>query len=225
MDSASPGPSTRYAASIANAARCSAVGSAAEESPELDEGLRMATEPDVRVESVGQRAGTKALQPLRLLSREFLVADVRERGAAPQIEPAAQQRRRQRGIAVRERVAPLRQQAFEAHRVDLGRVDLKHVPGGIGRDAESGREDLPQLGDVDLEKLRGGGRRVLTPQRVDRARRGRAAARVVPPARRGGRAAWSRAARRDPRRSRLRAAPGLAAALHPPRPLSPARQA
>ena len=89
---------------------------------------------------------------------------------APRNSARASRRSRGRGVEVagRARAAAAAHERLEALEVELaGLAARRRSPAPRVTIASAGAERAPQLGDVDLERLGRGGRRVLAPQHVD----------------------------------------------------------
>ena len=99
-----------------------------------------------------EAAEPQLLQPADLGLREALAGELRERRATPQ---------RQRLVEL-----ALGLERLEAVEVELAGLDAQQVAGRPRLDPLAA-EELAQVGDVDLQRLVDGRRRVLLPQRVD----------------------------------------------------------
>ena len=171
---------------------------------ELGNELRVAAEREVGIDPQLERGEARSLEALGLRLRENVVGELGERLAAPEAERLAEQPARPGGIGA----FRLGDQPLEAEQVELVGVDPDEVAGLLRDDRRAVPEHLPQLGDVELERVRRGRRRIVRPQRVDQAvdRDGRGWASAG--AGRAAFAAWRRPAARARPRPRLRAAPG-----------------
>src|SRR5262245_25052630 len=127
---------------------------------ELADELRMPSEREVGVDPV-----LECGQPDLLESEGFDLGYV-DRRPMPELECAAQRLRRAGRIADRERGAAGLREALELEDVDSARVDGEPIAAG-GCLEEAVREQLSELGDVDLERVPGGVGRLLAPERVD----------------------------------------------------------
>ena len=123
---------------------------------------RVAAGGEVGLDPLLQHRDAQLLEPLRLRLRPALVAEVRERRAAPEVERLA--------------VRAGRRELLEAARVDPLGVELERVAAAARRDRVAS-ERLAQLRHVDLDDLRRrlGGRAVpeLLDEPVGRHRLGR----------------------------------------------------
>ena len=130
---------------------------------ELRHELGVESELEVGVDPPLEREQTLLLQ-LRPLRASKRVAKIRERLAAPQRERLPQR------LGGLRRIAPIHtcHQLFEAHVVELLRVNLDDVAGSTSDDGVP-TECLAQLGDVDLKRCSRGFRWRRVPELVDQA--------------------------------------------------------
>ena len=132
---------------------------------ELADHLVVAAEPEVGLDPVLVRDESQLLEPRDRALGEGLVAQVRQSGPAPEGEPLGQQ---VGGLAERapaQRSVSLFGEPLEAFRVQLVRIDAQPVRGALPRHAIV--HDLAQLRDVDLERVRRRGRRLVAPEVFD----------------------------------------------------------
>ena len=127
----------------------------------------MFAEVEVGLEPILDGRESQLVQPSCLGARELLVRELLERGAPPERKRVAEGAPGARRVAGRERDAALRDEALEARAVQLPRRQREDVARRACLDPAAGRERASQLGDVELEQLRGRGRRVAAPQRLD----------------------------------------------------------
>jgi hypothetical protein len=125
-----------------------------DEAFELRDELGRAARLEILLDALLEAREPELLQTLDLRLGEAQVGELRERRASPESERIAK--------------AAVRAEERKLLQVELSGVDVQHVPGGLPLQAVSA-DDLPQVRDVDLERLlhRLGGR--VLPQRVDQA--------------------------------------------------------
>jgi hypothetical protein len=146
-----------------------AVGVPGDQRLQLRDRLRVAAQCQVELQPVLERGEPHALEPRRLGRGAPEQLDIGQRRAAEQLEAGAQLRGGGRLVAGRAQAAGVVEVALEALEVERAGRQLDRVAAGPGGDRLSLPQLLPQLGDVHLERLDGGGRRMLAPQLVDQA--------------------------------------------------------
>ena len=103
--------------------------------------------------------------------RELLVREVRQCRPAPQPDRRAQHLRPAFRIAVTKPPGSLFDEALEAPSVDRVRIRVELVARCSCRQdlapSAEGLDGAAEIGDVDLDRMRGGPRGVLTPEDVD----------------------------------------------------------
>ena len=120
---------------------------------------RVAAELELRVDPVLLCRHAQLVEPRRLEPGEVLVVEIRERRAAPELEPRAQQP----GPRRRLRLARLPQQALESVAVDGIARHGQPVPGRLG-DEDVPSDQLAQRRDRVLQRPGRGRRRILAPE-------------------------------------------------------------
>ena len=137
----------------------------ADERLQLGHELRVAAEREVGVDPPFERSEARGLEPLCFRLRENVVGELGEGLAAPEPERLAEQPARLGGIGA----FRLADQLLETEQVELVGVEPDQIAGLLRHDRCAVSEQLPQLRDVVLERVRSCGRRVTRPQRVDQA--------------------------------------------------------
>src|SRR5207249_7260041 len=115
------------------------------------------------------RGQVQLFQPGDLCLGEWLVGEISERGTPPERERLGEQIRGLARSTVSEGASAFGEQGLKAMKVELAGLEAEHVPGGGRLEQPSGLEQLPQLRDVDLQRLGRGRRRALSPELVDQA--------------------------------------------------------
>ena len=133
---------------------------------ELRNELCVAAEREVCIDAQLQRREARSFETLGFRLRENVVRQLGEGLPAPESQRLAEQPARTRGVF---RAFRLAHQALEAEQVELAGVDPNEVARVLGDDRRAVPEHLPQLGDVELERIRRSRWRVIRPQRVDQA--------------------------------------------------------
>ena len=139
-----------------------------DEALELRDELAVPGEREVGVDPVLERGQSQLLEPRDLRLRERLPREVGERCAPPQAERGAQRLSRAGRVPVREPRPPLVAETDEPVEVDGLRVDDEPVARRSGLERSLGQE-LPQLGDVDLDRVARRVGRQLAPEGIDEA--------------------------------------------------------
>src|ERR671922_3062932 len=136
---------------------------------ELRDQVRVPAELEVGVEALLERCEAKLIEP-RDLVRERLVGQVAERWAAPLAQRLAQLLRGTRGVARTQLLPRHVAQPLEPSEVELVIRHRQQIAGRTGDEGSTrvaastiGLERLAQAGYVDLDELRGRGRRLLPP--------------------------------------------------------------
>ena len=112
----------------------------------------------------------KLFEPGDLALRKRLVAEVDERGAAPQRERLAEQLRGCLRVPLGALLPRPAEQGLEAVAIELPGLDLKEIAGRARDEARaSGAEGAPKPRDVALQRCPRGLRRILAPELVDQA--------------------------------------------------------
>jgi len=109
-------------------------------------------------------------QSADVLLGELLIHEIGEWRTAPQFKRRTQDGHASIWVAVAEPAQAIRDELREATGIDRLRVSLEHVPGRPGADhSVSGQrlDGLPQLRDVNLDRVHGRARRVSRPHQVD----------------------------------------------------------
>ena len=152
-----------------------AVRVAAHEPLELCD-VDVATERELGVDPVFDRADPRLLEPWHLERRERLVGEVGERRLAPQSERLTEEHRRPGDAPMRCERPCDADQAFEPEQVHLLGVDGEDVSRRLGQQhrrlgarAAVRLERLAQVRDVDLQRRCRPLRRLVTPEPVDKA--------------------------------------------------------
>jgi hypothetical protein len=149
------------------------VGMLADQRLELWHHLVMAAQLQLRLHQLLERRGPEVCQPGDLALDEWLVRDVREGRAAPQRERPLERPNGVLRAALGQLASALGDQQLELVRVELLRIEPQLVAVVAGHDDVGGAvaarpgERLAQVGDVDLQRLRGGCGWMLSPQLVD----------------------------------------------------------
>jgi hypothetical protein len=133
---------------------------------ELADEVGVAAQGEVGLDSLLERAEAELLQPRCLGLSERLIGELVQRWAAPENQGVAQDPCSVLGPADGERLLAVRDQRFEAARVDRVRLDAEQVAGRAGDD-QAVAERAAELRDGVLEHLRRGRRRPLAPEPVD----------------------------------------------------------
>jgi hypothetical protein len=123
----------------------------AHERLELDHSFAGEAVLELRLQATLHRHEAQLLEPANLRLCERGVLDVGQRLAAPEGECLAD--------------APLAEQPLKAIRVELSRVDPKHVAGAAR--LHPAAEELPELADVPVQRRLRGWRRRSAPELVD----------------------------------------------------------
>ena len=136
---------------------------------QLANNVGVMAEREIGFDPVLEDAGPQVLQPGDLHLRERLIAEIGQRGAAPQRQRLAEVRRRLAGRVRRQRLPPLPGQALEPAHIDMLVLDPQQVrarpgqhqliPGGIP-------QRLAQPGDVHLQGVLRARGKMLPPQLV-----------------------------------------------------------
>src|SRR5215475_10016731 len=116
----------------------------------------MAPEPEIRIDEILERAEPKLVQPRRLVNRQPVVWEVRQRIASPHRKRIAQLRRRELEVADGQSTAARLRPPQEAREVErLGRQP-EGVPAALGNelDVVPVPEQLAQLRHIDVERVR-----------------------------------------------------------------------
>ncbi len=146
-----------------------AVGMLADQRLQLGDRLPVAPEGEVELQPVLERGQPHALEPRALAGGAAEQLDVGQRQAPEQVEAGAQLRRGAFLVAGGAQAAGVVQVALEALEVQRPGRQLDRIAARPGHDRLALAELLPQLGDVHLQRLGGGGGRVVAPQLVDQA--------------------------------------------------------
>ncbi len=128
----------------------------------------MAAERQVGVDPVLERIQTRLVEARRLDLRERLVGELAERRAPPERERFVQQLGRAAVLVASERPPSLAGEPAEATRVEPIGIEREAIAAPAGLD-HAVAERLAEIRDVDLDRLRRGGRSALAPDRVDQA--------------------------------------------------------
>ena len=134
---------------------------------ELGDRSGVLAEREVQLQPVLERGEPHAVETGALRRGAPEQLDVGQRRAAEQRERGAQCLRRSPQVTGSAEPARLVQVALEVLEVELAGRQLDRVAGRPGDDRLAVAERPPQLGDVHLQSLGGGGRRVVSPQLVD----------------------------------------------------------
>ena len=149
----------------------------ADERLQLGDRLAVSTDREVGLQAMLERDEAQRFQPADLVARERLVAEVRQRRAAPQRERAAQHLARLGRGPSGKQLPALVQQPLEPLQIERAVLDPHQV-------AERPRLDhpiaerLPQLRHVHLQRLDRSRGRLLIPQRINEPLRRHRLARV-----------------------------------------------
>ena len=133
---------------------------------ELGDELGVAAEREIGVDSLLEHDGAQLLESRDLGLRERLVREVGQRRATPELERLAKGTGRRTGIARAERRPPLVREPREAVDVHALRLELEDVA-RRPRHELLGAQSLAELGDVHLDGVRRGLRRLPRPQCLD----------------------------------------------------------
>jgi hypothetical protein len=137
---------------------------------ELRDDRPVAAECEVRLDPILLGDDPALLQSLGLTFGEGLERDVGERGASPFDEGLAKLHRRTRRIVGVERPPSLLGKPLEPGGVERAGFESKPISGALRREdvADAGSsQDLPELRDVDLQRVLRRRRNPLAPQAVD----------------------------------------------------------
>ena len=151
------------------ACRRSRYGMLGDQRLQLGDRVPVAAEREVELQPVLERGQPHALEPRALAGRAAEQLDVGQRRAPEQVEAGAQLLRGAFLVAGGAQAAGVVEVALEALEVQRPGRQLDRVAGRPGHDRLALAELLPQLGDVHLQRLGGGGGRMLAPQLVDQA--------------------------------------------------------
>ena len=110
----------------------------------------MAAECEVRLDAQLERGEPCSVKAVNLRLRGRIVGEIRKRLPAPQGEGLGQQTARPSGV----RSFRLGDQLLEAQQVDLIRVDSDQVARFLGDDHRAVAEQLSQLRDMELKRVR-----------------------------------------------------------------------
>ena len=138
----------------------------------LADEIRVTAEREIGLDALLERHEPQLLEARDRRLGERLVREVGKRLPTPQRERRAQEPCRLLRVAGRACSARAIELALEARDVELVRLDSGDVPGWTGRDhglAAGLSQSFTQLGDVDLDDLRGRRRRLVAPELVDQA--------------------------------------------------------
>ena len=130
---------------------------------ELGDELVVAAERQVAVDALLERAQAQLLEAGDLALRERLVVQVRQRLAAPERERLEQTARPLYRIV---QLPRLRDQRLELLQVDFVRRNVQQIPGRSRPDPICA-DQLPQGGDVPVQRGLRAFRRLFAPQRLD----------------------------------------------------------
>ena len=136
---------------------------------ELADHRAVLAERELDVEPLLERGEPQSGEPVGLGRGGAEQRRVGERRAAEQRERLAQVGGRPRQVTVAAGAAGALDERLEALEVELARLERDGVARGERDDRLLGAERAPQLGDVDLQRLVGGGGRLLAPQHVGQA--------------------------------------------------------
>jgi hypothetical protein len=142
-------------------AQALAVRLAQDERVELADELRVAAELEVGVDPLLDRRGPLFFE-LRAFRAGDRLVEVGERRAAPQAQSLPQKL----GGAFGVETAGVGDELLEALEIEAAGLDVGEVAGRL-RDYRVAAEGLPKLGDVNLERRRGGVGRRPVPELVD----------------------------------------------------------
>jgi hypothetical protein len=99
---------------------------------ELRHERRVATELEVGLDSLLQGGELELVEPSDLGASKGVVGEVHERGAAPESERPPELLRRALRLSPGKTAAGVVDQALEAVRVELARIDPQEVAGAVG---------------------------------------------------------------------------------------------
>jgi hypothetical protein len=116
---------------------------------------------EIRVDPFLERCQAKLLEPGDVGLGKLLVLEIGQRSATPESERLVKELRSPSGLLAR-----LGHESLEPEQVELGFVEDEGVARSAG-DKPRPAELLPQLGDIDLNRLRGRRWRALAPELVD----------------------------------------------------------
>src|SRR5919198_28217 len=116
---------------------------------ELTNQLRVSSERELRFEPLLEGGEAHFLEPFDRASRKGLVAEIRERRAAPQRQRLAEEIRRALRLPLRQGPTTFSRQALEPAEVELIRVETKAIT-GRRRFNLSQRQRLPELRHLTL---------------------------------------------------------------------------
>ena len=137
-----------------------------DEGLELGHELGVAAEREVGVDTLLDRGQAQLLETGDVGLGERLVGEIRKRGPAPEGERLAQRSLGSRRIAAFEGRPALIGETGEAMDVDALSIHLEDVPGGT-REERLRAQSLAELGDVDVNRVLGGFRRISRPEALD----------------------------------------------------------
>src|SRR5918996_867874 len=136
----------------------------AHERRQLGDERRVPTEGEVRLDPILERDQAQLLEARDVSLRERLVAKVGERRTAPEVEGLAEPSRRGLGTPVRKRGASFLEEPLEPVEIELLRIDTEQVAAALGTESRAGVHELAQTRSDDLDGVRGGRGRRLSPQ-------------------------------------------------------------
>jgi hypothetical protein len=137
------------------------------EATQLWQELGVAAELELRREPLFGRNEPQLLQALRFAARELLVGEVAVCLAAPECKRAPENRRCEGGVSRSGGLRPLREQAFEATRIEHAVLELECVARRPCVDVGRRWKHLAHLRDVHVQKARRGRGWGWAPERVD----------------------------------------------------------
>ena len=130
---------------------------------QLGHELGTTADVELRLDATFDCMLTQLAEACRFGLDEGLVLEVGERCAPPECERVAQGRRPCAGILF----SRAREEPFELVQIELARLDAKHVSGTARLEhLAGGAKRFPERRDVDLDRLRGGSRDLLGPERL-----------------------------------------------------------
>ena len=124
-------------------------------------------ESELGLEAPDDSTSPHLLEAFELGTSELVVRELAEGIAAPQLDSTSEAGCREGEIALLRGLRTFRDQALEFPRVERVGREIEQVARRTRDDPRRRRQRSPEAGDVHLEQLLGGRRRVFAPQGID----------------------------------------------------------
>ena len=133
---------------------------------ELDDEVGVAAEREIRLDPIFEGGQPELLEPGDLAPRKVFVGEVGEGRASPERERLAESSGGRLSGPVGDRAPAIGEQLLEALGIELARLDSEHVARRLGYEHLAAQRP-PEVGDVPLDDLAGGRRRIAAPEPLD----------------------------------------------------------